>query len=67
MDAGDTALYTLNILDPDASYTSGSGQIYDLSHEEPTSVPEPPTFLLVGLGLAAMAAWGVKYRRVRSV
>ncbi len=26
----------------------------------PASVPEPPAFLLVGLGLAAMAAFGVK-------
>ena len=67
LNASDTGLYTIQILTPGASYTDDSGQIYDLAHEEPTSsVPEPPTFVLLSLGLVGMAVWGVKSRMGRT-
>ena len=63
LDASDTALYGINILNPGASYTSQSGFVYPTNVIPTSSVPEPSTFLLLCLGLAALSVWGVKSRR----
>jgi hypothetical protein len=59
LDSSHTSHFFVEVLTPGVSYTSDSGQIYDLAHEEPTSVPRvpaPSTGLLLGSGIIALAA-----------
>ncbi len=48
VDAGDTALFTINTVDPLAGYVAASGTVFA------EAVPEPASFELAGLGLLAV-------------
>ncbi len=50
VDAGDTALFTINSADPLASYTTNSGTVFA------TSVPEPTSLSLLALGALSLLA-----------
>lgn len=56
LDAFNSATFNLDVVTPDASYTTASG----LTYFTPSAIPEPSSLLLLGSGLAGLVAWRVR-------